>query len=102
MASRRNPNTSTTEVDAMFTGDRVFQCSGVPFRVPREGKHTFRRVLKLTNHSDYADPARFYLDQLSGNQSGTGPLLSHLPSPNGSGHAPSASPNQPPNQDYVL
>jgi tetratricopeptide (TPR) repeat protein len=62
----------------------------------------FRRVLKLTNHSDYADPARFYLDQLSGDQSGSGPLTSHLPSPNGSGRAPSASPTQPPNQDYVL
>ena len=30
----------------------------------------FRRVLKLTNHSDYADPARFYLNQLSGDQAG--------------------------------
>jgi tetratricopeptide (TPR) repeat protein len=62
----------------------------------------FRRVLKLTNHSDYADPARFYLDQLSGNPSESGPAPSPLPSPNGSSHAPSASPSQPPNQDYVL
>jgi tetratricopeptide (TPR) repeat protein len=62
----------------------------------------FRRVLKLTNHSDYADPARFYLDQLSGDQSRPGPEPSHLPSPNGSGHAPSASSHQPPNQDSVV
>jgi tetratricopeptide (TPR) repeat protein len=26
----------------------------------------FQRVLKLTNHSDYAEPARFYLNRLSG------------------------------------
>ena len=26
----------------------------------------FQRVLKLTNHSDYAEPARYYLDQLGG------------------------------------
>ena len=61
----------------------------------------FRRVLKLTNHSDYADPARFYLDQLSGNPSGPA-CHRTLPSPNGSGHVPSASSNPPPNQDYVL
>ena len=26
----------------------------------------FQRVLKLTNHSDYAEPARHYLEQLGG------------------------------------
>ena len=58
----------------------------------------FRRVLKLTNHSDFADPARYYLNQLGGED----PLQSPGPSPNGAAHAPSETTSQPTAQDYVL
>jgi Tfp pilus assembly protein PilF len=43
----------------------------------------FQRVLKLTNHSDYADPATYYLNQLGGEN----PLQAPGPSPNGTAHA---------------
>ena len=60
----------------------------------------FQRVLKLTNHSDYAEPARFYLNQLGGEN--PLPVPSPLPSVNGATHAPVAAPTQPPALDYVL
>ena len=60
----------------------------------------FQRVLKLTNHSDYAEPARFYLDRLGGEN--PKPVPSPLPSVNGATHTPDAVPTQPPAQDYVL
>jgi Tfp pilus assembly protein PilF len=58
----------------------------------------FHRVLKLTNHSDYAEPARYYLDQLTGENSTPGPL----PSDNGTHHAAGSTAIQPTGQDYVL
>jgi len=57
----------------------------------------FQRVLKLTNHSDYSEPARYYLDQLGGEN----PLAPTVPSTNGSVQPPVApAPASPP--DYVL
>ncbi len=58
----------------------------------------FHRVLKLTNHSDYAEPARYYLDQLTAENSTPGPL----PSENGPDHAAGSTAIQPTGQDYVL
>ena len=54
----------------------------------------FQRVLKLTNHSDFAEPARYYLDQLGGENPLAPPLP--VPSTNGSAHAPSPASGQPP------
>ena len=57
----------------------------------------FQRVLKLTNHSDYSEPARYYLDQLGGEN----PFAPPVPSTNGSVQPPVApAPAAPP--DYVL
>ena len=60
----------------------------------------FQRVLKLTNHSDFAEPARYYLEQLGGEN----PLAPHLPIPSGNGTAQAPAPvsSQPTAQDYVL
>jgi len=58
----------------------------------------FHRVLKLTNHSDYAEPARFYLNQLGSENSSPSPL----PGANGSDHAAGSAATQPTGQDYVL
>jgi hypothetical protein len=55
-----------------------------------EAVFDFQRVLKLTNHSDYAEPARFYLNQLGGEN--RLPVPSPLPSVNGATHALSAAP----------
>lgn len=51
----------------------------------------FHRVLKLTNHSDFADPARAYIQQIEAPQAGGGPGSHHTA--NG---APSAQP-----QDFL-
>ena len=58
----------------------------------------FHRVLKLTNHSDYAEPARFYLNQLGSENS----TPSTLPGANGPDHAADSTAIQPTGQDYVL
>ena len=59
----------------------------------------FHRVLKLTNHSDYAEPARHYLKQLTSENSASG----LVPGSNGSDHAGgTSSAIQPTGQDYVL
>jgi len=58
----------------------------------------FHRVLKLTNHSDYAEPARYYLEQLTSETSTSG----LLPSDNGDDHAAGSTATQPTGQDYVL
>jgi Tfp pilus assembly protein PilF len=57
----------------------------------------FQRVLKLTNHSDFAEPARFYLDQLGGEN----PLTGSVPGNNGAAYPP-GTPSQAPPPDYVL
>ncbi len=59
----------------------------------------FHRVLKLTNHSDYADPARFYLRQLSPEDSNPANLS---PSANGNDRSTGPTAIQPTGQDYVL
>jgi tetratricopeptide (TPR) repeat protein len=59
----------------------------------------FQRVLKLTNHSDYAEPARFYLNQLG--DENLLPVPSPLSSVNGATHALNATPTQPLVQVYV-
>lgn len=60
--------------------------------------HDFQRVLKLTNHSDFAEPARYYLDQLGGEN----PLPPTMPGT--SNPAATAAPvsSQQSAQDYVL
>ncbi len=58
----------------------------------------FQRVLKLTNHSDYAEPARFYLEQLGGEN----PLPGPAPSTNGAPHLAAPTEPEAPHQDYVL
>jgi tetratricopeptide (TPR) repeat protein len=60
----------------------------------------FQRVLKLTNHSDYAEPARFYLTQLDGQDPLQVPCP--LPSVNGTTHALNAALTQPPAQGHEL
>ena len=47
----------------------------------------FHRVLKLTNHSDFADPARSYLAELEARESAAAPALNPSPPPNGAAHA---------------
>ena len=56
------------------------------------------RVLKLTNHSDYAEPARYYLSQLTAGNSTPGTL----PSENGTDNAAGSTAIQPTGRDYVL
>jgi tetratricopeptide (TPR) repeat protein len=58
----------------------------------------FHRVLKLTNHSDYAEPARYYLSQLASGNSTPGTL----PSDNGTDNAAGSTAIQPTGRDYVL
>jgi tetratricopeptide (TPR) repeat protein len=58
----------------------------------------FHRVLKLTNHSDYAEPARYYLSQLASGNSTPGTL----PSENGTDNAAGSTAIQPTGRDYVL
>ena len=60
----------------------------------------FQRVLKLTNHSDYSEPARHYLEQLGG-ENPLPPALSP-PGMNGSTHSPEQAASEPSKQDYVL
>jgi tetratricopeptide (TPR) repeat protein len=57
-----------------------------------------QRVLKLTNHSDYADPARFYLEQLSSQNSTPSPMAST----NGTDQTAEPTAIQRAGQDYVL
>src|SRR5262249_22919135 len=62
----------------------------------KEAISDFHRVLKLTNHSDYAEPAKKYLEELEGRSQPPQPATS----PNG---APAASPlPQQKSEDYVL
>ena len=58
----------------------------------------FQRVLKLTNHSDYAEPARYYLDQLGGEN----PLASARPQHQRLGPAPRRPRPAGARADYVL
>jgi lipoprotein NlpI len=58
----------------------------------------FHRVLKLTNHSDYAEPARYYLRRLTSGNSTPGTL----PSENGTDNAAGSTAIQPTGRDYVL
>jgi hypothetical protein len=60
----------------------------------------FQRVLKLTNHSDYAEPARFCLNQLG--RENPLPVPSPLPGVDGATHVLDTSPLQLWAQDYVL
>jgi tetratricopeptide (TPR) repeat protein len=60
----------------------------------------FQRVVKLTNHSDYAEPARLYLNQLGGEH--RLPVPSRQPGATSLNHALDAALTQPPTQDYVL
>lgn len=54
----------------------------------------FHRVLKLTNHSDFADPARLYLAKLEALESASTPVLSPATQPNGVSHASLDAPPQ--------
>ncbi len=68
----------------------LYLCRGVCFL--KKGLHNdaaadFRRVLKLTNHSDFAEPAKNYLRQC---ESPTFPSTLPTPNPNGSPSEPSA------------
>jgi tetratricopeptide (TPR) repeat protein len=56
----------------------------------------FHRVLKLTNHSDYAEPAKNYLRQVLEYQSGTPPQFR----PNGASSVP--PPTQPQARDHAI
>ncbi len=58
----------------------------------------FHRVLKLTNHSDFSEPARFYLKQLNSEESASLPA----PGANGSDHSADSKAIQPTGQDYIL
>ncbi len=57
----------------------------------------FRRVLKLTNHSDFADPAKEYLRKIES------PDASALPFPpaEANGIPPSNALPEPKNKDYI-
>jgi hypothetical protein len=58
----------------------------------------FRRVLKLTNHSDFADPAKEYLRTIES------PDVSALPfpSPDANGMPPSNALPEPKSKDYII
>jgi hypothetical protein len=43
----------------------------------------FQRILKLTNHTDYAEPARYYLQQLGGVDPTPSSMSTPLPNHNG-------------------
>lgn len=47
----------------------------------------FHRVLKLTNHSDFADPARLYLAELEALEATPAPVVGPTTQPNGAAHA---------------
>jgi tetratricopeptide (TPR) repeat protein len=75
------------------TDPGLYLCRGVCFL--KKGLHKdaaadFRRVLKLTNHSDFAEPAKNYLQQC---ESQAFPSTLPAPNPNGS---PSGTPAQKP------
>jgi tetratricopeptide (TPR) repeat protein len=62
----------------------LYLCRGVCFLkkgLPKDAAADFRRVLKLTNHSDFAEPAKSYLRQC---ESQTFPSTLPTPNPNGS------------------
>jgi tetratricopeptide (TPR) repeat protein len=59
----------------------------------------FQRVLKLTNHSDFADPARIYLDQLLGVAPTTSAELNPPTDANGAAHAALEAAPQPHRND---
>jgi tetratricopeptide (TPR) repeat protein len=62
----------------------------------REAAADFRRVLKLTNHSDFAEPAKNYLRQCEA------PILSPLlPAPNPNGSSSDSTAQQPSSQDQI-
>jgi len=76
----------------------LYLCRGVCFL--KKGLHKdaaadFRRVLKLTNHSDFAEPAKSYLRQC---ESQTFP--STVPTPNPNGSPPGSTVQNPSSQDY--
>jgi tetratricopeptide (TPR) repeat protein len=60
----------------------------------------FQRVLKLTNHSDFAEPAKKYLQQLGGPLEAPEPQRLPAANPNGASAAPPMP--EPKAEDYVL
>jgi tetratricopeptide (TPR) repeat protein len=78
----------------------LYLCRGVCFLkkgLPKDAAADFRRVLKLTNHSDFAEPAKNYLRQC---ESQTFP--STLPTPNPNGSPPESTAQKPSSQDHVI
>ncbi len=77
----------------------LYLCRGICFfkkGLHKDAAADFRRVLKLTNHSDFAEPAKSYLRQC---ESPTFP--SNLPPPNPNGSSPGSPAQRPSPQDYV-
>jgi hypothetical protein len=63
--------------------------------VPAEAVADFQRVLKLTNHSDYAEPAKNYLRQIE-------ELAGGSPQYAANGGPVSPAPTQPRSQDHAI
>jgi len=78
----------------------LYLCRGVCFLkkgLPEDAAADFRRVLKLTNHSDFAEPAKSYLRQC---ESQTFPSTLPPPNPNGSPSESTAQKSS--SQDYFV
>jgi tetratricopeptide (TPR) repeat protein len=69
-----------------------------------EAAADFHRVLKLTNHSDFAEPAKEFLLRLGSSASLSAPaaLPAHMPAPQANGVADSTVMPEPKTEDYIL
>jgi tetratricopeptide (TPR) repeat protein len=68
-----------------------------------EAAADFQRVLKLTNHSDFAEPAKEFLRQLAGcSPDAPAPAADPAPPPRANGEAESTVMPEPRTEDYIL
>jgi tetratricopeptide (TPR) repeat protein len=71
--------------------------------LPIEAAADFHRVLKLTNHSDFAEPAKDFLRRLEGaTATAPSPAAGLLPRPQTNGDTESTVMPEPKTEDYIL